>query len=193
MNNNKPPINPKNALKLPLGKKRISYTKKIAFSSIMCAFGVAVMSIGSFIDTLDITMACICSFIVAVCMIELGGNIPLLVYASTSVLSFLLLPNKSVSLIYILFFGFYPIFKRTAEKLPRLIGWILKFALFNVLIAIYYVAAVKLFHIELESIKIYVVLLLNIIFFSLDIALSLFVTAYVLRFRKILRINKFFK
>lgn len=167
-------------------------TKIIAFSSVMCALGTAMLYLGSVIDVIDITMAAFSSFIILVSMIEIGGYVPFLVYGVTSVLSFILLPNKGSALLYIIFFGFYPILKKYLEGLPTFVSWALKFAVFNVFVFAYLFLAKALFNIEAGSMKIYVIILLNVIFFTFDLVLSLFVSVYVLKLRKRLGLDKFF-
>ena len=167
--------------------------KKISFCAIMCALGCAILYLGSLIEVMDMSMAAIASFLVVICMIEMGGYAPVLVYASTSLLSFLLLPNKTVVLIYLMFFGFYPIIKKHLEKLGRIWSLVLKLVTFNTLLFLYMIIAEKLLHISLEPVEFYLVILLNIIFFTLDFALTVFVTAYVVKYRKRLQIDRFFR
>ena len=159
----------------------------------MSALGCAILYLGSLIEVMDMSMAAIASFLVVICMIEMGGYAPLLVYASTSLLSFLLLPNKTVVLIYLMFFGFYPIIKKHLEKLGRIWSLVLKLITFNALLVLYMIVAEKLLHISLEPVGLYLVILLNVIFFTLDFALTVFVTAYVVKYRKRLQIDRFFR
>ena len=138
-------------------------------------------------------MATLASFLVIVAMIEISSYSPYLVYAVTFVLSLILLPNKAVALIYGLFFGYYPILKNYLERLPAAASWISKFAVFNIAIFACYFFAREFFFPDIDSVKIYLVLLLNVILFTLDLAQTLFVTAYVRKFRKMLGIHRFFK
>ena len=159
----------------------------------MCALSVVILSLGSLFELIDITTAALASFIVVVAMLELGSYYPVLLYFATSVLSFLILPSKTVSLMYIMFFGFYPILKKYLERLNRFLSWIAKFALFNVVFFAYYSIAKNMLFPDLEQVMLPLALLINVIFFTLDLALTLFVTAYVRRFRRLLQIHKFFK
>ena len=52
------------------------------------------------------------------------------VYFATSLLSLLLITDKEAALTYALFFGYYPLIKDVMEKLPKALGWVLKFLLF---------------------------------------------------------------
>ena len=173
--------------------KNISAAKKISFSSILCALGVVILFLGSVIEVMDISVAAIASFLIIVSMIEMGGYMPPLVYLATSTISFLLLPTKTVVLIYVLFFGFYPILKKYLEMLPPLISWLSKLFVFNVVITVYYFFAKELLFPGVENLSIYIILFLNFTLFLFDFTLTLFVTAYVRRFRKLLRIHRYFK
>ena len=175
------------------GRNNISTTKKLSFSAITCALGVILLFMGAIIETVDISMAALASFLIIACMIEMGGYYPLLVYLATATLSFLLLPNKTVVLIYGMFFGFYPIIKKYLERLPIAMCWIAKITVFNVVIALYYIFLRDVLFPNVEGIKIYLFILLNIIFVTLDITQTLFVTAYVRKFRRLLGIHRFFK
>lgn len=159
----------------------------------MCALSCILLSLGALIEVLDITSAALASFIVVIAVIELGGYYPFLLYLSTSVLSFLILPNKTVAFIYILFFGFYPILKKHLEKLRPLFSFIAKAVIFNGLIFIYYSFIKQFLLYDTNMAKILLIGSLNVIFFTLDFTLTLFVTAYVRRFRQLLQINRFFK
>lgn len=187
--------NKENTPKAPRSSRQSNtpLSKKISFCSILCALSVVILSLGSVIEVVDISTAALASFIVIVAMLELGGYYPFLLYLSTSVLAFLLLPTKTVAFMYILFFGFYPILKKYLERLPFWLSWIAKFAVFNIIIFAYIALAKHLMFPDIDNAKIYLFLLLNVIFFTLDLALTLFVTAYVRRFRRLLQIFRFFK
>ena len=175
------------------GKNNIYSAKNLAFSSVMCALGVVILFIGSVIETLDMSTAAIASFIVTVCMIELGSIYSFSVYSVTSVLSFFLLPNKSVVLIYVMFFGFYPIIKKHIERLKGIFCISAKFVLFNIVILILFTLGKKLLFPDIDRIKVALIVLMNVILFTFDLALSLFVAAYIRKFRTLLQINRYFK
>lgn len=177
----------------PSYKRNITTAQKISFSAVMCAIGVIILFLGSVFEVIDITMAALASFLVIVCMIEISGYMPFLVFLATTVLAFLLLPNKTVVLIYGLFFGFYPIVKNRLEGLPALFCWIAKFAFFNLILWIYYAFIKDWLFPDIDSIRVYLILILNVIFFSLDLAQTLFVTAYVVKLRRMLGVHRFFK
>jgi len=64
-------------------------------------------------------------------VIELRGGYPWLIYLVTTLLAFLLLPNKLCAFEYAFFGGIYPIFKAQFEKLHYIPCWLCKLSLFN--------------------------------------------------------------
>ncbi len=106
--------------------------KKIALSGILTALCVVILFIGSIIETLDMTVAAIASFVIMLAIIELGSYYPVLIYAAVSVLGLLLLPNKYGVLIYCLFYGFYPMIKTRLEAKikPRPLLFFVKLIIF---------------------------------------------------------------
>ena len=116
-------------------KKKKTDTKKLTVCAMLASLGVVLLYAGSIIEVLDISMAVIASLTCIIAVIEYGKSAPWAIYAVTSVLSLILLPNKTPAAFYVLFFGFYPILKEKFEKLNKVICWILKEAVFNVSLA----------------------------------------------------------
>jgi hypothetical protein len=90
---------------------KMKSAKRVALSAILCTLGVLFLYIGSVLEILDLTMGALASVIVIFSVIEMGGKSPYLIYAVTSVLSLLLLPNKFPAFLYFAFAGIYPILK----------------------------------------------------------------------------------
>lgn len=60
-----------------------------------------------------------------------GRKYHVMLYAVSAVLCFLLVPNIEQNLIFAGFFGWYPIIRPSLQKLPKILGWIVKFGIFN--------------------------------------------------------------
>ncbi len=164
-------------------------TKKLAFASLMSALGVACMYIGALFEVLDISTAAIASICVLLVRTELGGRYAWLTYAVTGVLSLLLLPQKFAAVLFIGFLGFYPMAKSFFEQKFRGIGClVLKLLLLNactflMLLAVRYVMTEALWF------EIMTLLLANIVFAVYDVALTRLLNAYVLVWRKKLKMK----
>jgi len=160
-------------------------SKRIALSAILSALSVLFLYLGSVIEVLDLTTGAFASIIIVLAVIEIGGSSPWLIYAVTSVLSILLLPNKFPAVLYILFCGIYPILKEMYERLHYIITWLLKFSTFNtgflfIITATKYI--LKLPDTDLNF-SIIVFIVGNITFLLYDIALSKLITVYLIKIR----------
>ncbi len=177
-----------------MGKPNRKRTLKLAFSAMLSALGVVILYLGAVINVLDLTAVALTSLFVFFAVIELGPPFPYLIYAVTSLLSLLLLPDKFAALAYLLFGGIYPIFKEMFERLHFLIAWILKFSFFNTVLSLLIAGTVYLLHIEDTDLgfKLGVYALANLTFFLYDIATTQLVTFYLVKLRHRLRVEKFF-
>lgn len=65
-------------------------------------------------------------------VIELGYKWAFSVFAATALLSLLLTPDREAALLYLFFFGHYPIIKSLIEHIKnRVVEWVLKLSVFN--------------------------------------------------------------
>ena len=102
-------------------------TKKISVCALLCALSVAVLYIASVMPTGQLGITAIASLLGISAVIETDIKGGIAVFAATSVLGFLVIPEKSALLLYVLFFGYYPILKSIAEKQKsRVTEWIMK-------------------------------------------------------------------
>ncbi len=107
-------------------------TKQLAFCALFCALGVTVLWIGSFLNTLDLTLAAVAALLVLLAKMEMGTRYALAVYFGTAILSLILSAQKSIGVFYLLFFGCYPVIKAMCERHRKLWELLLKF-LFSLL------------------------------------------------------------
>ena len=163
--------------------------KKMAVCAMLSALGTVLLTVGAFSGVLEISMAVIASIPCIIAVIEYGGSAPWMVYGVTSVLSVLLVPGALPSILYALFFGFYPILKEKFEKKPRVISWVLKEVTFNISLTCIGVAAV-LFTLTTDNAlltPLYIgimAVLAEIVFVLYDIALTRLISIYIITLRK---------
>ncbi len=102
-------------------------TRVIAENGLLAALSIIVLLLGSLIDVLDMSSAAIAGFAVLAARIRWGRNSAVALYALTSVLSMLLLPNKVPALLYVFYGGLYPILKAEFERIKnRVLEWVFK-------------------------------------------------------------------
>ena len=168
-------------------------TVKVAVAAMLSALGVVVLAIGSIIEVMDLTMVALASIFVFFAVIELGRPYPLLIYAVTSILSLLLLPNLFAAVLYLLFGGIYPILKQWLERRRPLISWLGKAVYFNAVLTAVVLLSLYLLHVEDTGFTVAYYLLGNITFFLYDVAMTKLITLYFFRLRSRLRIEKYFR
>lgn len=101
-------------------------TKKLAFSAITVALGVAFMLLGAAFEPLDLASSCLASVLLLFIYIEVGAPYTYLVWLCTSLLGFVFFPTGLMWVMYLLVFGIYPIVKGYIERSPRVWWWPLK-------------------------------------------------------------------
>lgn len=93
--------------------------KKITFSAMSIALGVLFMTLGAFVEVLDLTASALCSCLMAFVFIEIGARYAIAVWLGTSILGFVFFPHSLVWVTFLLIFGIFPILKAYIEKTKR--------------------------------------------------------------------------
>lgn len=92
-------------------------TRRLALSAILGALAVVLLLLSCILPTMQLTVVAVAGILSAVVLIESGVKWAGLQYGAVSILSILLLPDKSSALFYTLFFGHYPIVKYLLERI----------------------------------------------------------------------------
>jgi len=177
-----------------MNNRSFNKTRVLALCSLFSALGVIILYLGALIEVIDLTMAVVASLLVIIAVIEIGGAYPWLIYAVTSLLSFLLLPNKFVVLVYAAFAGFYPILKSKIERVKGIACALVKLCTFNLcLLAMYGISRLFIIPLETEYGLALTAILLNGVFVLYDFALTRLISAYLFVWRKKLKIDRWKK
>ena len=174
-------------------------TKRISISALCIALGVVFLYLGSLLDVLDMSAAVLASVHVLYCVLERGYGYAGMVYLGVSVLSLLLLPNKSPAILFIGLFGYVPISKFFFEKKMKKWAWFPKVIVFNLLFGaiVYFGAELMGFYTEniwgIPAFVFYIVYFVfaNIVYILCDILFARLSLLYFYRFRD--RIRKYLK
>ena len=140
------------------------------------------------------TMPALAGMVLIVVVIENGYSTAWMVYAAVGFLSLFICPDKEAAMLFVGFFGFYPILKGKLERMrSRLMEYFTKLSVFNIAMVANYLVIIYLFGIQdiLEEVgplgkySLLVLLALgNVVFFVYDIALSKIIMAYRYVLRK---------
>ncbi len=160
-------------------------TLRLALCAVLSALGVVFIYFGSLLEVLDMSAAVIASVACIFASIEFGGAYPWLIYAVTGILSLILVPNPMSALMYILFFGFYPILRHSLDKKGRVFGWILKELVFNLSLAVLLLLWKFVFSTEAEPfvLDLIFIVLAEIVFPVYDVALGRISQMYMTKIR----------
>jgi hypothetical protein len=130
-------------------------------------------------------------------VIECGKRYGAAVYAATAILALLIAPDMEAKVLYVAFFGYYPLIKSVAESCSAVTEWILKLAVFNGAVVATYAALVGFMGLPLEDftmagvplpVALAILLVLgNGVFVLYDVALTRLLPLYFARFRPLLR------
>lgn len=177
---------------------------KTAMGAMIAALCVALMLLTAVIPFLSYAMPMIAGALITIMVIECDKLWALFVYVSVSILSLLIVPDKSAGLAFLCYFGYYPILKNILEsKLNKTAEIIIKYANIVIVVLGAYFLALKFFGIDTEGMEFIlphlgkwytylILLLLSLLFFKLyDTALSKAIFLYMRVFRK--RFKKLFK
>ncbi len=177
--------------------KRSSVKKsaKTALGGIITALSVVLMFMTSVIPTLTYALPAAAGFLITLVVIEIDKKWAVGVYAAVSILSILLVADKEAALMYIFFFGYYPILKAVFEKkFKSVLLWLLKFAVFNVGVICAFFITTYVFMIPFDEMEEYgsvaawgLLAAGNVIFLLYDFAMSNLIQLYFLKWRKIFK------
>ena len=165
----------------------MSKSGKIALGGLLTALGVVLMFLTGLIPIGTYALPAIAGVLLIVAVIEIGAKWAWMIYAAVAVLSLLFAADKEAALLFVLFFGYYPVLKSFLERISnKVLSWISKFAVFNVAVGACFFLAVNFLQLPEDSFTVFgiylpwVFLILgNAVFLIYDIALSGLVATYV--------------
>lgn len=115
-------------------------------------------------------------------------------YAATGILGLLLIPSKSVALLYLIFFGLWPMVKSLLECMPsRVLEWVCKLAVCNLALAILWFGLKALFLPFLPAALSQTWMVFgagNLGFVLYDVGFSKLIAFYTTRVDRVLRKNR---
>lgn len=156
----------------------------IAKGGLITGLGVLFLYLASILTTGRITLLVCTGCLMIIALIEIGTRGAFAVYLAVSLLGFLLLPQKWMGLMFLLFFGLYPLVKKRIECIKHKglsIG--LKFFCFNIdVVLIYFILTSLLgFTISFSGWLAAGILIANVIFYLFDYLLGILFDQYLRR------------
>lgn len=173
-------------------------TVKTALGGMCIGLSAALMMLSSVIPFLTYAIPAMAAILVMFMRIECDWKWGLGVYFGTAIVSALVVPEKEAVAIYIALIGYYPLLKILFDKLPKIVGYIVKAVFFvGVTVATYYII-MHVFGIStelLEDTQGFMIPLLAVLglaaFIMYDIAIEKLEIAYYRKWQK--QFRKLFK
>ncbi len=169
----------------------MTLTKKLALCAILSAIGVVVLVLAAVYPPLAPAFAAFAGLFGAVAVIHCGAFWALGVWIICGALGLLLSPAKGAAVLYLLFFGWYPVAKSGIERIGRLpLCWAVKLLTASAPIVGSYFVYYRLF-VSAQSFAWYVYLGLFLVmlavFAAYDFAFSGLISFYLRRIRPHIR------
>ena len=159
-----------------------SGTKRLARLAILTALGAVLLVLGSVVPTGRLALVALSSVPVCVALMMYGLKWSVGVFALTAVLGALLFPGAS-AIMYLAFFGYYPIAKSLFERLHKLWQvWVCKFALYTLAFVVYWLLARAIFTFTGGELAWYILYPLGaVVFWLYDQAYSSVIRFYIVK------------
>lgn len=173
-----------------MGKKHAaqSYSYRIALGGIIAALCMLGMFLSGVIPMLYLLLPMMCSGLICIMAMETSPAWGILTYVSVGLLSIFITPNKDAALVFILFFGYYPLLRPVLrERFPGPLAFLLCLGVFNAAVFAFFYGAIYILGAEelWESLGRfgryggYILLgIANVMFWSYDYLMGIFPEAY---------------
>lgn len=165
----------------------------MALCGVATALCVAVMFGSGIVPVLTYTLPALCGFLIMLISMAVGKGSGWTVFVASALLSLITTPDKECAVMFVAFFGYYPVLKFSIEKIKSKFGkTVLKFLVFNVAIVLSQIIVVKILGVPIEPDNFLgkwlvpvLLILANILFVAYDFALSQIEKIYYLKWKKL--------
>jgi hypothetical protein len=164
---------------------------RVALVGVLTALSLVFLYLSAVTPAAQLGVVAIAGLFPAGAVVSGGLGAGFFCYAATGVLGLLLIPDKGNALLYLIFFGLYPMIKCLIERLRRLgLEWVCKLVFFNAILSLFWfgLTAVLLPFLPDALNQIWMVYAAgNVAFIIYDIGFSKLIALYVVRVDKVLR------
>jgi hypothetical protein len=167
-------------------------SSKCAVGGIVAALSLVLMISVAIIPFMTYALPALAGAFIVFVVIEIDKKWAVGVYAAVAILGIFLVPEKEVAVLYLAFFGYYPILKAVIEsKTGTVVGWILKILTFEITMIVSYWLMIKFMGVtidEMDEFGVWAIPMLlglgTFAFIMYDIAISKLIILYLKRWRK---------
>lgn len=174
-------------------------SSRCAIGGIAASLSLVLMISVAVVPFLTYALPAVAGALIMFIVIEINKKWAFGVYSAVAILGMILCAEKEVAVMYLVFFGYYPILKTLLEsKLPRFISWIIKILSFALTMAGSYYLMIKFMGVTIDETEEWGVMAYPILlgtgtfaFILYDIALSKTALLYKLKWQK--HFKRYFK
>lgn len=167
---------------------------RVALVGLLTALSLVFLYLSNLAPTGRIGIVAVAGLVPAAAVISGGLSSGFLCYAATGILGLLIAPDKGTVVLYLLFFGCYPMIKSLIERPCKpLHAWPLKLLFFNLILSVFWFGLRSLFLPFLPAVlnSLWLVYLAsNFVFILYDLGFSGLAGFYAVRIDKIIRFRK---
>ena len=119
---------------------------RVALVGMLTALSLAFLYLSAVLPTARLGITAIAGVFPAGAVVSAGMGAGFFCYGATGILGLLLLPSKGSVVLYLLFFGLWPMLKSLLERIPvRPLEWLCKLAGFNAVLTLFWFGLHSLF------------------------------------------------
>lgn len=166
---------------------------QVAIGGVAAALCLIMMFMTGLIPFATYALPALAGVVLIAVVAEMGWRTALVVYVAVSLLSLGIVPDREAALMFIFFFGYYPVVKGLIERLPlKPVQLLVKYLMFNASMVLAYLVVIHVLGIPdiLESFgdfgkwsALVILLMGNVVFAVYDFALSNITIVYHQWFR----------
>ncbi len=119
--------------------------RELARPALLSALSLALLYLSSLVPGGRLGMVALAGLVPAAAVISGGIRGGLMCYAVAGILGVLVVPDKGCALLYLFFFGLYPVVKSLCERLPRWAELLAKLIFFNGMLSVFWFLLGELF------------------------------------------------
>ncbi|MBU5455185.1 hypothetical protein [Caproiciproducens sp. MSJ-32] len=159
--------------------------KELTLNAILIALTIIILFLNNIMPISTFTFLTIASLLIPIAIIRASVMSAFLVYISSSILGFLLLP-KNIVILYFIFFGIYGIIKYYLEKINKYyLELILKLIFFNIILFISFFFLSQFINVNQNKMPQYLLFLIaQAAFLIYDYALTVLISWYLSQIHK---------
>ena len=169
----------------------VGQAKKVTLAAVLAALSLIFLYAASFAPTGKMGLVALAGLFPAAAVVSFGFSAGFLCYIGTGLLGLILIVDKGMVLLYLLFFGLYPMIKGRIEQIRRLPEELFaKLMFFNVILTVFLTALGEVFFVVVplkSKPELVVYLICNVIFFAYDYGFSKVIGFYRHRVDRVLR------